>query len=226
MKKICSICNNEHNMGARNIIKVIDNEWVCRECIENANLSVLKASYMRKKDILARMDEKTRASYEERHPKIEKDTPKYTLEGDNGQLYVYENKVEITRKGVLAFAFQGLKGTKTIPISEIKSIQVKKGGFVQGYIQFGVAGGVENRKGAEDATRDENTVTFSRPQNGLVEEIKHYIENIMLNQTNNQNTVVQQTSAADEILKFKQLLDAGIITQEEFDTKKKQLLGL
>ena len=30
----------------------------------------------------------------------------------------------------------------------------------------------------------------------------------------------------DEILKFKQLLDAGIITQEEFDAKKKQLLGL
>ena len=33
-------------------------------------------------------------------------------------------------------------------------------------------------------------------------------------------------SAADEILKFKQLLDANIITQEEFEAKKKQLLGL
>ncbi|MBE6760548.1 MAG: SHOCT domain-containing protein [Ruminococcaceae bacterium] len=33
-------------------------------------------------------------------------------------------------------------------------------------------------------------------------------------------------SAADEILKFKNLLDQGIITQEEFDAKKKQLLGL
>ena len=33
-------------------------------------------------------------------------------------------------------------------------------------------------------------------------------------------------SSADELLKFKQLLDAGVITQEEFDTKKKQLLGL
>ncbi|MCR5144152.1 MAG: SHOCT domain-containing protein [Lachnospiraceae bacterium] len=33
-------------------------------------------------------------------------------------------------------------------------------------------------------------------------------------------------SAADEILKFKQLLDNGIITQEEFEAKKKQLLGL
>lgn len=33
-------------------------------------------------------------------------------------------------------------------------------------------------------------------------------------------------SAADEILKFKNLADAGIITQEEFVAKKKQLLGL
>lgn len=34
------------------------------------------------------------------------------------------------------------------------------------------------------------------------------------------------SSAADEIRKFKELLDDGIITQEEFDAKKKQLLGL
>ena len=33
-------------------------------------------------------------------------------------------------------------------------------------------------------------------------------------------------SVADEIKKFKELLDMGVITQEEFDTKKKQLLGL
>jgi len=33
-------------------------------------------------------------------------------------------------------------------------------------------------------------------------------------------------SSADELKKFKELLDYGIITQEEFDAKKKQLLGL
>lgn len=33
-------------------------------------------------------------------------------------------------------------------------------------------------------------------------------------------------SGADEIKKYKELLDSGIITQEEFDAKKKQLLGL
>lgn len=34
------------------------------------------------------------------------------------------------------------------------------------------------------------------------------------------------TSAADEILKFKNLLDQGIISQVEFEAKKKELLGL
>lgn len=42
------------------------------------------------------------------------------------------------------------------------------------------------------------------------------------------NTVKEKTqlSNADELKKFKELLDIGAITQEEFDAKKKQLLGL
>lgn len=36
----------------------------------------------------------------------------------------------------------------------------------------------------------------------------------------------QATSGADEILKYKQLLDMGAITLDEFNAKKKQILGL
>lgn len=36
----------------------------------------------------------------------------------------------------------------------------------------------------------------------------------------------QPISVADELKKFKELLDMGVISQEEFDSKKKQLLGL
>ena len=38
--------------------------------------------------------------------------------------------------------------------------------------------------------------------------------------------VVAAVSAADELKKYKELLDADIITKEEFDLKKKQLMGL
>lgn len=44
------------------------------------------------------------------------------------------------------------------------------------------------------------------------------------NESDEQNA--ESGSAADEIVKFKLLLDDGTITQEEFDQKKKQLLGL
>ena len=40
------------------------------------------------------------------------------------------------------------------------------------------------------------------------------------------STSAPAISAADELKKFKELLDMGVITQEEFDAKKKQLLGL
>lgn len=41
-----------------------------------------------------------------------------------------------------------------------------------------------------------------------------------------ENNNVAAVSNADEILKYKNLLDSGIITEEEFNAKKKQLLGL
>jgi len=38
------------------------------------------------------------------------------------------------------------------------------------------------------------------------------------------NTPQPQIDTTDELRKYKALLDDGIITQEEFDSKKKQLL--
>ena len=49
-----------------------------------------------------------------------------------------------------------------------------------------------------------------------VQEIKHPKQVV---------TAPAQFSVADELLKFKQLLDMGAITQEEFDKKKKELLS-
>ena len=38
--------------------------------------------------------------------------------------------------------------------------------------------------------------------------------------------VINNVSTADELMKFKQLLDMGILTPEEFEAKKKELLGI
>ena len=38
--------------------------------------------------------------------------------------------------------------------------------------------------------------------------------------------VLNNISPADELIKYKQLLDMGALTKEEFDKKKKELLGV
>ncbi|MBO5136039.1 MAG: SHOCT domain-containing protein [Clostridia bacterium] len=51
---------------------------------------------------------------------------------------------------------------------------------------------------------------------------------LMARQEKASPTIKQEISQsnAGELKKFKELLDSGVITQEEFDAKKKQLLGL
>jgi len=57
---------------------------------------------------------------------------------------------------------------------------------------------------------------------------KLLVERQAQKQTTTQTTIKQEIpqSNADELKKYKDLLDNGVITQEEFDAKKKQLLGL
>lgn len=65
------------------------------------------------------------------------------------------------------------------------------------------------------------------------DEIHEVLSALLIERQKKEKTVTQTTikqeipqSNADELKKFKDLLDSGIITQEEFDAKKKQLLGL
>jgi len=154
----------------------------------------------------------------------------YELKGVNGQIELYEDIVVIKRKGALSKMTQGFfKGNKDILINKISAIQLKEGTvFTNGYIQFTLSGGNENTSGLLEATHDENTVIFKKSDNDLAKQIRDKIYELQSNQDQSRNaTIINETSStADEILKFKQLLDAGVITQEEFDAKKKQLLGL
>ena len=52
------------------------------------------------------------------------------------------------------------------------------------------------------------------------------IQQILSTRNNNPIPATTTTSNADEIRKYKGLLDDGIITEEEFNAKKKELLGL
>lgn len=58
------------------------------------------------------------------------------------------------------------------------------------------------------------------------EEIKNAIMSMVAQISNEQSAMTGSTSNISTIKEYKELLDSGIITQEEFDAKKKQLLGL
>lgn len=60
--------------------------------------------------------------------------------------------------------------------------------------------------------------TIVNVENGIIE--------IEPQQQRQSKTVKTTIGAAEELKTYKELLDSGVITQEEFDAKKKQLLGL
>lgn len=58
-----------------------------------------------------------------------------------------------------------------------------------------------------------------------LEEWKIHFNNLLSNTDNNQQSA-DSVSVADELMKFKTLLDSGTITQSEYDLQKKKILGL
>jgi len=125
------------------------------------------------------------------------------------------------------------------------------GAVVAGGLLFGAAGAIVGKAMSEKKKSIDlqiKTTDFNNPQVVIplffatssndgrrehamneIHKLMSSIDNIFQAQISGQATaqmVTQQTSGADELSKFKKLLDDGTISQEEFDTKKKQLLGL
>jgi len=141
--------------------------------------------------------------------------------GYNGTLILTDTGVVIKR-GVKGFLLGGgmIRGDKSIPYSSIVAVQLKKAGLTQGYLQLTLKGGSEAKGGLFQSATDENSINFMAGKNKDFEEAKGMIEQSISG--GSQKT----TSNLDELEKLASLKDKGIITQEEFDIKKKSLLGL
>ena len=93
-----------------------------------------------------------------------------------------------------------------IPLSKVNAVKYKKGLFI-GEIEIWDGASMFRVKSVLKKT----LIPFINAVNNSIEEMKK-----------TQNS--PKLSVADEIMKFKRLLDEGAITQEEFDKKKKELL--
>src|SRR5690606_6220961 len=146
-----------------------------------------------------------------------KSNGKYHVVVENGYL-------RWTSKGFMNLMTQGSKGEKSIPIKSITAIQIKPPRLTTGYIQFAYSGASESKGGIMDAIKDENTITFSsKKELEQAKELKALIESL---QNKDSQPETSNTNDADELIKFKELLEAGVITEEEFEAKKKQILGI
>ena len=116
------------------------------------------------------------------------------------------------------------QGEKTIYYKDAIGVQYKPSTITDGYIQVETAAGGLS---ASSAYGGENSIQFSGKNNEEAKIITDYIRGKIEEIKNAPSGgVVQQVSPAEELRKFKELLDLGIITQEEFDSKKHQLLGI
>ena len=135
-------------------------------------------------------------------------------------IIVEGDKITIVSKGLRSMINKGLSGSKSFKIKDIKSVQIKKPGFTNGYIQFGLMGDSNLKQGVFSAISDENTVVFGVGKYNEMLELKQYIENYEY-----ESIQRQPKSDLDDLRKLNDLLEDGIISKEEFESMKRKILS-
>jgi hypothetical protein len=146
--------------------------------------------------------------------------------GLNAGVMLFKDVVRLQRLGLRNLLSGASRIEKDILISQIISIRFKKAGLLSnGYIELVLMHYHEkNDKEPEDETEDV-IVSFRPGQQKAFEAFREMLEAKMTS-----GAVVRAPTVAttdlDQLEKLASLLDKGIITEEEFSRKKKQLLGL
>lgn len=154
----------------------------------------------------------------------------YDLDGVRGRhLTVYEDKVVISVKVGLGSLLTGnvSDGEKTIYFADCIGVQFKKSGLQIGYLQFETASGIMDRRASNFFNENTFTWDISKQSNEKMQEVADYCKTrVDEYKSGKHNQASAAPSPADELKKFKELLDMGAITEDEFIAKKKQILGI
>ena len=159
---------------------------------------------------------------------------KYTVDGGVGKvLEVYEDHIALVAQKTARALLTGniMGGTKEFYYSDMTSVQFKPSNMlINGYIQIEYPGSQSGVHAFGDNFTSENSFVFMKAKvsNEKMQEIVNYIKGRIRDAKNVKTgaTIISENSPADEILKYKSLLESGIISQDEFEAKKKELLGL
>lgn len=146
-------------------------------------------------------------------------------------LFCTDKNVYIVKQGYMTGHTFG-NGIFSMPHKNITNAEVNYGFLGNGYFEIS-AGGMQNTRKSywsndpdKSAAKQPNSISIASK---VVSDSFNYAKNFILekvNETHMPVNTVSTISPADEILKYKKLLDEGIITDEEFILKKKELLRL
>lgn len=120
-------------------------------------------------------------------------------------IHRFYNKNSIYVTKTLVVANLGFGSTISLPISQLTAVSTD--------LKLGIS--------LTEASGRVTIIPRIENRNKVIE----VITNLMANNKKTDTIVNQPLSNADELKKFKELLDSGVITQKEFEDKKKELLA-
>jgi len=156
----------------------------------------------------------------------------YTIDGVRGRhIDIYTDKVIITTSVTLGSLLtnNATDGEKTIYYSDCIGVQFKQSKFAIGYLQLETASSNGNNKHsnffAENSFTFDETVISNEKMTEVADYVKSRVDAVKKGGTAPIVTNSNNISVADELLKLKQLLDMGVLSQEEFNEQKNKLLN-
>ena len=250
-KETCTICGGDCGVNSS---QLKDGSWICSKCSKNAGLGMLMpAKKMTSDDVKGLIKEKEANANRLAAFQVTQKVGSYLYVDENAREWYTPDGFlgKVINPQIHSFDdildFELLEDGGTIAKGGLGRAVV--GGVLFGGVGAVVGGVTGKKKGKPTCTSLKVKITLNDMEcpaayinlietetkkdsmtyqacERIAQEILSLLQVMVDSNKATQATTTQEVSAADEILKFKQLLDNGIITQEEFDAKKKQLLGL
>lgn len=248
MSNICAICENEVNFLTRR--KIANNESICSDCFNKAKTltpkQILKLKNVTADEIKQSIIESDPRGSEYLNFKASKTIGDIEFDDEQGKILIpgpYDSYNIINYNDIVNFEL--LEDGQSVASGGL-------GRALAGGLLFGgtgaIVGAVTGKKKNKEYCNSLNIKVTVRNSGSAAQYIP-FISNKTKTSSNlyktsyrlaqeclstlqlicdqQENDSSEKTSVgAEEILKYKELLDAGAITKDEYEAKKKQLLGL
>lgn len=137
----------------------------------------------------------------------------------------YDGEMELLDNSTLRIQKGKKDAGRTIKLADVVSVTLKKPGLTMAGCLHVQVLGAKTYSAVANATHyatDMNAICFRKKEYDSAVAFKDALDAAIASKGDDR----QQTTSADELRQLKQLLDDGIITQEDFDRKKEKILGL